>query len=104
MSIRAFGRAVKSISRKIVKYTLLAVGVLTVAVGLLVYTLMAMRGGGPYIKHNSVLLVRVDGVLPDYTNASPWAVRFLGAPSQSLAGIGDQLKKAKADARIGGVI
>ena len=78
---------------------LVVVGILGVAL-----LIAALRGNQPDIKDNSVLVLNVSGSLPDHVTDDPFANRFFGAPSQSLTGLTDELKKAKADKRIGAVL
>src|SRR5689334_6698736 len=61
-------------------------------------------GSEPTIPNNSVLVVKVEGSLPDYTNADPISARFFGAETNSLSNMLLQLRKAKADKRVGAVL
>src|SRR6201989_3238651 len=70
---------------------------------LAVVVLMAV-GGEPSIPNNSVLVVNVEGSLPDYTNADPISARFFGAETNSLSNLLLQLRKANADKRVGAVL
>ncbi|MFL6284803.1 MAG: signal peptide peptidase SppA [Pyrinomonadaceae bacterium] len=79
--------------------TTLALGVVLVAAVVLV-----SLGGEPSIANNSVLVVKVEGSLPDYTNADPISARFFGAETNSLSNLLLQLRKAKADKRVGAVL
>src|SRR5215204_5228446 len=63
----------------------------------------ALRKGEPTIRDNSVLTLRVAGVLPDYTPDDPFK-RFFGGPDQSLTGLVMQFKKAKVDKRIKAIL
>lgn len=62
----------------------------------------------PNIASNSVLVVRLSGDLPDYIAESPFPIGFSPAmfdgSRQSLTDLLWQLKKAKVDRRIGGVL
>ncbi len=78
---------------------LVVVGILGIAL-----LIAAVREGQPDIEDNSVLVLNVSGSLPDYVTEDPFANRFFGAPSQSLTGLLAELKKAKADKRIGAVM
>ncbi|MER3427673.1 MAG: signal peptide peptidase SppA [Pyrinomonas sp.] len=64
--------------------------------------------GEPSVAYNSVLVVRVSGELPDYIAESPLPIgfpsRIYDGGRQSLADLLWQLKKAKADRRIGAVL
>jgi protease-4 len=66
--------------------------------------IMSVRDSQPDVHDNSVLVLKVEGVIPDYVNEDPFASRFFGAPSQSLTGLIGQLKKAKKDKRITAVL
>jgi protease-4 len=79
--------------------TTLALGVVLVAA----VVLMSI-GGEPSIANNSVLVLKVEGSLPDYTNADPISARFFGAETNSLSNLLLQLRKAKADKRVGAVL
>lgn len=95
--------SVKRISKKI----LLALGVVNALIFLLIVGMVWFvnyRSRNPYVSHNTVLLVRLEGALPDYAYPDAFASRFLGGPTQSLTGIAEQLRKAKADKRIGAVL
>ena len=81
---------------------LLAV-VLFAAVGIaLLWTLV--RETAPDVPENSVLVLKLEGELPDYVNQDPLISRLAGGPAQSLDGFAWQLKKAKADKRVGAVL
>lgn len=104
MSIKA--RMVGSLKR-ISKKILIALGVVNALIFLLIVAIfwfVNYRTNNPYLSHNTVLVLRLDGELPDYAHADSLSSRFLGAPTQSLTGITEQLKKAKADVRIGAVL
>jgi protease IV len=80
---------------------LLALVLLVVVVGVLL--VMSLRNE-PEIRDKSVLVIKVEGMLPDYSNADPVAARFFGAETDSLASLLLQLRKAKADKRVGAVL
>lgn len=93
--------------RKISKKILVILGVVNavIFVALLgIILLVNYRTKTPYISHNTVLVLRLEGSLPDFAYSDSLSSRFLGAPSQSLTGLVEQLKKAKTDQRIGAVI
>jgi len=71
-----------------------------VAIGLLVMAL----DNTPNIRDNSVLVLRVEGGLPDYSAADPAMSRLFGGDPNSLSNLLLQLRKAKADKRIGAVL
>jgi protease-4 len=64
---------------------------------------VALRGGEPTIRDNSVLTLRVAGPLPDYSPDDPLK-KFFGGPDQSLTGLITQFKKAKVDRRIKAIL
>src|SRR5215210_7930272 len=78
--------------------TLVLMGVLVV-----VLVLMSM-GNEPDVPQNSVLVLKVEGSLPDYTNADEFSSRFFGGETNSLSNLLLQLRKAKADKRVGAVL
>ena len=107
MSFKSIKQRTFTIIKYVGRKVLLSLGVLMLILLLLVggiSMLIVNRQKDPFILHNSVLVLRIDGALPDYANADPWATRFLGTPSRSLTGMIEQLKKAKIDNRIGAII
>lgn len=86
----------------IVGSILMVLAILVVAGLVLLFA--AFRESAPDIRDNSVLALKLEGSLPDYTNQDPIANRFFGTPSQSLTGLLMQLKKAKSDKRITAVL
>ncbi|HEV2864788.1 MAG TPA: signal peptide peptidase SppA [Pyrinomonadaceae bacterium] len=73
--------------------------------GAVVVVLIAMSlNAEPDIPDNSVLVLRVEGGLPDHSNADPFSTRFFGANPNSLENLLTQLRKAKADKRVGAVL
>jgi len=82
---------------------------LLVVLGLMVVAgvvlLLASFGDGePNVRDNSVLVLKLEGALPDYVPEDPFASRFLGRDDQSLTRLLTQIKKAKADKRIGAIL
>jgi protease-4 len=63
----------------------------------------ALRGSGPNIRDNSVLVLRLSGSMPDYVPEDPVA-RMFGADDSSLNSFLWQIKKAKVDKRIGAIL
>src|SRR5919206_600853 len=61
-------------------------------------------GREPEVAPNSVLVLNVEGALPDYTNSDEFSSRFFGGETNSLTSFLLQLRKAKADKRIGAVL
>src|ERR1043165_1944355 len=89
------------------KIVLIVFGVfaaLALVVGVAVVAVLMSLGGEPDISKNSVLVLKVEGSLPDYTNAGPRSARFFGAETNSLSSLLLQLRKAKADKRVGAVL
>jgi protease IV len=75
--------------------------VLVVVAGALI---IAALDDTPRIRDNSVLVLRVEGALPDYTPTDPQLGRLLGGETNTLSNMLLQLRKAKADKRVGGVL
>ena len=89
------------------KIALIIVGVVMVLVlaGALVVALVIVSlNNEPEIPNNSVLVLKVEGELPDFTNADEFSSRFFGAQPNSLSSLLLQLRKAKADKRVGAVL
>jgi len=87
--------------------TLLIVGgiffalILVAVIGI---ALMMESMGKPSVQNNSVLVLRVSGSLPDYAPDDPTARLFGISQPQSFTSLLTQLRKAKVDPRIGGVV
>src|SRR5919206_2449566 len=75
--------------------------VVGLCIGLLVWS---MRDTEPTVANNSVLVLKLDGDLPDYAPEDPFAARFFGRDDRSLTNFLTQLKKAKNDKRISAVL
>jgi len=60
--------------------------------------------GKPDVPENSVLVLRVSGSLPDYAPEDPTARLFGVSQTQSFTSLLTQLRKAKVDTRVGGVL
>jgi protease-4 len=58
----------------------------------------------PDVPDNSVLVLKVEGSLPDYVPEDPFASRFLGRDDRSLMRLLSNIKKAKNDKRIGAIL
>jgi protease-4 len=89
------------------KIALIIVGILMtlVLVGVLLVALVVMSlDNEPDIPNNSVLVLKVEGALPDFTSADEFSARFFGADTNSLSNLLAQLRKAKADKRVGAVL
>ncbi|HEX6622278.1 MAG TPA: signal peptide peptidase SppA, partial [Pyrinomonadaceae bacterium] len=89
------------------KVAVIIVGVVLalVLVGVLVVALfIASVDNEPTVRDNSVLVLKVEGELPDFTNVDPLMGRLFGGNPNSLTSLLTQLKKAKADKRIAAVL
>src|SRR5947209_9579342 len=75
---------------------------LTVGAIALIYAITT--SGRPTVPDNSVLVLKVAGDLPDYVAEEPLAKAFGVKPAQSFTGLLTQLRKAKVDGRIRGVL
>ncbi len=87
--------------------TLLIVGGITFAfllVAIIGIALMAESLGKPSVPDNSVLILKVSGGLPDYAPEDATAKLFGVNAPQSFTGLITQLRKAKVDQRVGGVL
>ena len=88
------------------KIAFIIAGVLMACVlvgGLLVALVLLSLDSEPEVPQNSVLVLKVEGVLPDYVNEGPMT-RLFGGESNSLSSLLLQLRKAKADKRVGAVL
>lgn len=88
--------------------TLIIVG--SIVVGLILVVLIgvavlvaALRNTEPPIAQNSVLNLRVSGMLPDYVPEDP-LLKLLGSTDQSLSNLVEQFRKAKVDNRIKAIV
>ncbi|HEY0457794.1 MAG TPA: signal peptide peptidase SppA [Pyrinomonadaceae bacterium] len=89
------------------KKVLLIVGGLIFAfilVAIIGIALMFESMGKPSVPDNSVLVLRVSGSLPDYSPDDPTARIFGIKQPQSFTSLLTQLRKAKVDSRVGGVL
>jgi protease IV len=68
------------------------------------FALIAGSVGKPGVPDNSVLVLSVSGGLPDYAPEDPMAKIFGISQQQSFSSLLTQLRKAKIDNRIGGVL
>src|SRR5215207_11365525 len=85
------------------KIALVIVGVLMMFLLVVALVLMSLEDE-PAVPSNSVLVLNVEGSLPDYTNADEFSSRFFGGETNSLSNLLLQLRKAKADKRVGAVL
>ena len=86
---------------------LLAVGgglLVLLVIGIIVLAVMAERLGRPSVPENAVLVLNVSGELPDYVPEEPLAKAFGIAQQQSFSSLLAQMRKARVDNRIGGVL
>ncbi|MDQ4123942.1 MAG: signal peptide peptidase SppA [Acidobacteriota bacterium] len=88
--------------------TLLIIGgvvlafVLVAIIGIAI--IAASLNAGPSIANNSVLVLKVSGELPDFSSEDPMARLFGVEPQTSFSSVLTDLRKAKADKRIGAVL
>ena len=88
------------------KVLLIVGGILVVlfVVGIIGLALIAERMGRPTVENNSVLVLRLAGDLPDFVPEEPVAKFFGIQQQQSFSNVLTQLRKAKIDNRISGVV
>ena len=88
------------------KVLLIVGGILVVlfVVGIVGLALIAERMGRPTVENNSVLVLRLAGDLPDFVPEEPVAKFFGIQQQQSFSNVLTQLRKAKIDNRISGVV
>ncbi len=91
---------------KTAKVFLLLGGILfaLVVVGIIGLIFAVRTMGRPDVSDNSVLVLSISGALPDYVPEDELARAIGIAPQQSFTGLLTQLRKAKVDKRIGGVM
>lgn len=88
------------------KTVLWVVGILAalaVVAAVCLFAFVAMLDNEPNVRDNSVLVLKVGGGLPDYVAEDPMN-RLLGRDERSLTSLLTQLRKAKADKRVRGVL
>ncbi|MBA2340684.1 MAG: S49 family peptidase, partial [Pyrinomonadaceae bacterium] len=92
-------------TRKIVLF-LSGITLALIVIGAILLALLfsAFGDDAPTVRDNSVLVLRVHGAMPDYVPEDQFMERFFGADDSSLANLLVQLKKAKVDKRIGGIL
>lgn len=91
---------------KTTKTILLVIGVVfaVILVSVIAIAIALGSANAPDVRDNSVLVLKVSGELPDYRPENP-TMRLLGVKEPlSLTGTITQLRKAKIDDRIGGVV
>ncbi len=91
---------------KTAKILLIIGGILfvLVVVGIIGFALIAESLGRPDVPNNSVLVLSVSGDLPDYVPEEPLAKALGIKQTQSFTSLLTQLRKAKADSRVGAVL
>lgn len=91
---------------KTAKAILIVGGVVAVflIIGIIGLAILVNALGTPGVAQNSVLVLNVSGSLPDYAADEPLAKALGIAQTQSFTGLLTQLRKAKVDSRIGGVL
>lgn len=105
--IKSFVEKIQKMAMSRTRKVLLIVGGL-----IFVFILVAVIGialifesmGKPSVPDNSVLVLRVSGSLPDYAPEDPTARLFGISQPQSFTSLLTQLRKAKVDSRINGVL
>ena len=81
-----------------------AISLAVILVSIIGLALVIENVGKPTVRENSVLVLNVSGSLPDYTPEDPVA-EFVGfGQPQSFSSLLTQMRKAKADSRIGAVL
>src|SRR5437588_525382 len=90
--------------RKVALIVVVVVLALVLVAGCVLALLLMSLGREPEVPNNSVLVLKVEGSLPDFTNADEISSRFFGAEPNSLSNLLLQLRKAKADKRVGAVL
>lgn len=73
-------------------------------VSVIAIALLAESLGKPNVPENSVLVLKVAGELPDYNPPDPMAQAFGVEQSESFSSLLTQIRKAKADSRVGGLL
>lgn len=93
-------------SSKTTKWVLIGGGLLlaVVIVAIIGIALLATSLSKPGVPNNSVLVLNVSGELPDYVPDDPLLEAVGVGQTQSFTSLLTQLRKAKADNRIGGVL
>jgi protease-4 len=75
---------------------------LIVGIGIF-FIFSALSGNEPVVRNNSVLVLKVEGELPDYV-PDTLTRRLFGKDELSLTTLIEQLRKAKVDKRISGIL
>ncbi len=75
-----------------------------IIVAIIGIALMAESLSRPSVAENSVLVLSISGDLPDYVPEEPFAKALGIQQKQSFSSLLTQLRKAKVDSRVGGVV
>ncbi len=75
-----------------------------VLVAIIGIALIVSSVGKPNVPENSVLVLNVSGDLPDYNPPDPMAEVFGIDQAESFSSLITQIRKAKADSRVGGIL
>ncbi|HRA41398.1 MAG TPA: S49 family peptidase, partial [Pyrinomonadaceae bacterium] len=91
---------------KTAKFLLIGGGLLFVVliIGIIAIALFADTMGRPSVPDNSVLVLSVSGALPDYVPEDQLTKALGIGQQQSFTSLMTQIRKAKVDNRIGGVL
>ncbi len=73
-------------------------------VSIIAIALIAESLGKPDVPENSVLVLNVSGSLPDYNPPDPMGKIFGIDQAESFSSLLTQIRKAKADSRVGGIL
>ncbi len=91
-------------TRKIVLIiTGIVIALAVVAFIFIALIISAFRGSEPLVANNSVLVLKVEGAMPDFVPEDPMR-RYFGEDDSSLTNLLTQIKKAKVDKRIGAIL
>ncbi len=82
----------------------IALVIFVVGVLLIALVISAFRDSAPVIADKSVVVMEVGGSLPDYVPSDPIGNRILGRDDDSLTKLVMEIRKAKVDKRVGGVL
>lgn len=91
---------------KTTKSILIGLGIFVslILVGVIAIAVAVGTVSKPHVQKNSVLVLKVAGSMPDYVAENEMARAFGIAEPMSISSLVTQLRKAKVDDRIGGVI
>ena len=91
---------------KTTKTVLIVTGIVfaVIFVSVIAIAIAVGSANAPHVRKNSVLVLKVSGPIPDHLPENPAMELFGVKEPLSLSGLVTQLRKAKVDERIGGVI